>query len=76
MFRVLKKEKYACVIIGDTRVNGDIIPTFSYFINYANEKGFRLKDIFIWRMNQKAGMSIKRHGNHIDHNYILIFQKS
>lgn len=75
MFRVLKNDKYACVIIGDNRVDGDLIPTFSYFINYANEKGFKLKDIFIWLMNQKAGMSIKRHGNHIDHNYILIFQK-
>lgn len=75
MFRVLKKKKYACVIIGDNRVNGNLIPTFSYFINYATEKGLKLKDIFIWLMNQKAGMSIKRHGNHIDHNYILIFQK-
>lgn len=75
MFRVLKKNKYACVIIGDNRVNGDLTPTFSYFINYANERGFKLRDIFIWLMNQKAGMSIKRHGNHIDHNYILIFQK-
>lgn len=75
MYRVLKSEKYACVIIGDNRVNGDLIPTFSYFINYALEKGFKLRDIFVWLMNQKAGMSVKRRGNHIDHNYILIFQK-
>lgn len=75
MFRVLKSGKYACVVIGDNRVNGDLIPTFSYFINYALEKGFKLKDIFIWLMNKKAGMNIKRRGNHVDHNYILIFQK-
>lgn len=75
MFRVLKSGKYACVVIGDNRVNGDLIPTFSYFINYALEKGFKLKDIFIWLMNKKAGMNVKRRGNHIDHNYILIFQK-
>lgn len=75
MFRVLKSGKYACVIIGDNRKNGDIIPTFSYFIQYAIKNRFRLKDNFIWLMNQKAGMSIKRRGNHIDHNYILIFQK-
>ncbi|ODS40366.1 MAG: hypothetical protein A7315_08795 [Candidatus Altiarchaeales archaeon WOR_SM1_79] len=75
MFRVLKSKKYAGVVIGDNRVNGDLIPTFSYFINYALKKGFKLKDIFIWVMSQKAGMSIKRRGNHIDHNYILIFQK-
>jgi len=76
MFRVLKEDKYACVIIGDNRVNGDLIPTFSYFIEYACKLGFKLKDIFIWVMSQKAGMSVKRRGNHIDHNYILIFQKS
>jgi DNA modification methylase len=76
MSRVLKSKKYACVIIGDNRVNGNVVPTFSYFINYASEKGFKLKDIFIWVMNQKAGMSIKRRGNHMDHNYILIFQKA
>ena len=75
MFRVIKPGKYVCVIIGDNRKDGEIIPTFSYFIQYANKIGFRLKDIFIWLMNQKAGMSIKRRGNHIDHNYILIFQK-
>jgi DNA modification methylase len=76
MFRVIKPGKYACIIIGDNRVNGDLIPTFSYFINYALKKGFKLKDIFLCLMNKKAGMSIKRRGNHIDHNYILIFQKS
>lgn len=76
MKRVLKTEKYACVVIGDNRKNGEIIPTFSYFINYAQKIGFKLKDIFIWIMSQKAGMNVKRRGNHIDHNYILIFQKS
>lgn len=75
LYRVTKKEKYAAVIIGDNRVNGNIIPTFSYFIDYATQIGFKLKDIFVWVLSQKAGMSIKRRGNHIDHNYILIFQK-
>lgn len=75
MYRVLKKDKYACVIIGDNRKNGKIIPTFSYFIQNAQKIGFSLEDIFIWILNNKAGMSIKRHGNHIDHNYILVFKK-
>jgi DNA modification methylase len=76
MFRVLKPKKYACVVIGDNRKNGAIQPTFAYFIQYATEQlGFKLTDIFIWVMSQKAGMNIKRRGNHIDHNYILVFQK-
>ncbi|MEA2054011.1 MAG: DNA methyltransferase [Candidatus Thermoplasmatota archaeon] len=74
-WRIIKPKKYTCVIIGDNRVNGEIIPTSSYFINYGLEKGFKLKDIFIWVMSQKAGMSIKRRGNYVDHNYILIFRK-
>lgn len=75
MYRVSKIGKYVCVIVGDNRVNGDLIPTFSYFISYANSIGLKLKDIYIWILNQKAGMSVKRRGNHVDHNYILIFQK-
>ena len=76
MFRILEPKKYACVIIGDNRKNGVVQPTFTYFIQYATENlNFKLKDIFIWIMSQKAGMNIKRHGNHIDHNYILVFQK-
>lgn len=77
MRRVLKKDGYACVIIGDNRKDGQIQPTFAYFIQYATEKlQFRLEDIFIWVMSQKAGMGVKRHGNHIDHNYILVFKKT
>lgn len=76
MDRVLKRNRYACVVIGDNRKDGQIQPTFAYFIQHANEKlGFKLKDIFIWVMSQKAGMNVKRRGNHIDHNYILVFQK-
>ena len=75
MYRVLKSKKYACVVIGDTRRNGDIIPTFSHFINYGTEIGFRLRDIFIWVLIAKAGMNVARRGNYIDHNYILILQK-
>jgi len=76
MIRVCKKNKYMCIIIGDNRKNGNIIPTFSYFISYFNNKNIPLKDIFIWELNQKAGMNIKRHGNHIDHNYILVYKKN
>lgn len=75
VYRVLKPKKYACVVIGDNRRKGEIVPTFSHFINYGMEIGFRLRDIFIWVIVAKAGMNVARRGNYIDHNYILILQK-
>jgi DNA modification methylase len=76
MNRVVKKGGRICLIIGDNRKDGEIIPTFSHFIQYAKDTlDLKLEDIFIWVLSQKAGMNIKRHGNHIDHNYVLVFQK-
>lgn len=75
MYRVLMPKKYACMIIGDTRKEGGIVPTFSYFIDYANKIGFKSMDIFIWVLSRKAGMNVARRGNYVDHNYILVFQK-
>jgi len=75
MYRVLKPQKYVCTIIGDTRRDGGIVPTFSYFVNYASKIGFKIMDIFIWVLTRKAGMNVARRGNYVDHNYILIFKK-
>lgn len=73
--RVLKPNGYEALIVGDIRKNGDILTSLPYLIESGREIGFRLEDIFIWRLKHKAGMSLTRRGNHIDHNYILIFQK-
>ena len=73
--RVIKPNGYEALIIGDTRKDGDILTSLPHMIETGNNIGFKLKDIFIWRLKQKAGMSVLRRGNHIDHNYILIFQK-
>jgi DNA modification methylase len=76
MYRVLKPGKFVAVVIGDNRKDGNIQPTFSYFIQDATSRlGLELKDIFIWVTKGKAGMNVKRRGNFIDHNYILIFKK-
>jgi DNA modification methylase len=76
MFRVTKPGGRAVVIIGDNRKGGNIQPTFAHFILDAEQRlGFKLEDIFIWVTSGKAGMSVKRHGNYIDHNYILVFRK-
>jgi hypothetical protein len=76
MNRVLKPGKRMAVIIGDNRKDGAIQPTFAHFILDAESRlGMKLEDIFIWVTSGKAGMSVKRHGNYIDHNYILVFKK-
>ena len=75
MYRVLKPNKYMCVIVGDSRKDGQIIPISTQFIDYATKIGFKLTDIFIWILGGKAGMNVARRGNFIDHNYILVFKK-
>ena len=76
MHRVLKPDRHMAIIIGDNRKDGNIQPTFSYFIQDATTRlGLELKDIFIWVTKGKAGMNVARRGNFIDHNYILIFKK-
>ncbi len=76
MKRVTKHGKHMAVVIGDNRKNGNIQPTFAYFIKDATERlGLELKDIFVWITKGKAGMNVARRGNYIDHNYILIFKK-
>ena len=73
--RVLKPDKFCAMIIGDNRKNGKIIPASSGLIELYNKNNLELIDIFIWKLNKKAGMNVKRHGNHIDHNYIHILKK-
>lgn len=76
MARVLKPGKHMAIIIGDNRKDGNIQPTFAYFIQDATIRlGLELKDIFVWVTKGKAGMNVARRGNFIDHNYILIFKK-
>jgi DNA modification methylase len=76
MTRVLKNGKHMAIIIGDNRKDGNIQPTFAYFIQDATSRlGLELKDIFVWVTKGKAGMNVARRGNFIDHNYILIFKK-
>lgn len=74
-FRVLRPGGYQVFIIGDTRRNGDLITALPHVINTSRNIGFRLEDIFIWKLKHKAGMNVARRGNHIDHNYLLVMQK-
>lgn len=76
MFRVAKPGRRIVVVIGDNRKAGLLQPTFAHFILDAQQRlGLQLEDIFIWVTSSKAGMALKRHGNYIDHNYVLVFRK-
>jgi hypothetical protein len=37
--------------------------------------GHLLEEVFIWVLQNNAGMHIQRKGNYIDHNYILVFHR-
>ena len=74
-YRVLKSGSYNALIIGDLRKNGQILTAVPHLIQKSRDIGFVLEDVFIWKLHKKAGMSVVRRGNHIDHNYILIMKK-
>lgn len=74
-FRVIRSGGYQVFIIGDVRRDGDLVTALPNIIETSREIGFRLEDIFIWKLKHKAGMSVTRRGNHIDHNYLLVMQK-
>lgn len=74
-FRVIRSGGYQVFIIGDVRRNGDLVTALPNIIEMSRGIGFRLEDIFIWKLKHKAGMGVARRGNHIDHNYLLVMQK-
>lgn len=74
-FRVLKPGKRCVVVIGDIRYLGNLITLQVDFINILRSIGFDIEDTFIWELNKKAGMSLARRGNYIDHNYIIVAKK-
>ena len=74
-YRVLRNGKRCVVVIGDTRFKGNIITLGVDFVNLLKKNGFVIEDIFIWKLNRKAGMNVARRGNFIDHNYIIVAKK-
>lgn len=74
-FRVLKPGGIFMTIIGDSRNSGKLSHPFTDIINKGEECGLIMKEFFIWVTNHKSGMHVKRKGNHIDHNYIIIMEK-
>ena len=74
-YRVLKKKGVFVSIIGDSRDGGKLSHPFTEIIACGEKVGFTLKELFIWVTNHKSGMHVKRKGNHIDHNYVIIMEK-
>ena len=79
-FRILKRDKYCAVLIGDIRKNKNVIPLGFYIMNIFIETGFMLKEMIIkeqnnckkteyWRQNQKRDFYL------LAHEYIFILKK-
>lgn len=73
--RVLRPGGLFITVIGDSRDNGKLSHPFTDIITEGEKCGLIMKELFIWVTNHKAGMHVKRKGNHIDHNYIIIMEK-
>lgn len=80
-FRVLKKDKFCAILIGDTRQKGNIIPLGFSVMEVFKEAGFKMKEIIIkkqhnckatgyWKTN-----SVKYNFLLIAHEYLFIFKK-
>lgn len=74
-YRVLKPGKRCVVVIGDTRYKGNLVTLQVDFVDLLKSVGFAIEDMFIWELNKKAGMNVARHGNFIDHNFVIVAKK-
>lgn len=80
-YRVLKKDKFCAILMGDTRKNGFMIPLSFEVMKIFQESGFKLKETIIkeqhnckatgyWKTN-----SLKYNFLLIAHEYLFVFKK-
>lgn len=80
-YRVLKKDKFCAVLMGDTRQKGHMIPMSFEVMHIFEEVGFKLKELIIkeqhncratgyWKTN-----SVKYNFLLIAHEYLFVFRK-
>lgn len=80
-YRVLKKDKFCAILIGDTRKNGSVIPLGFETMQVFLRAGFKIKEIIIKEQhNCKAtgfwkNNSIKYNFLLLAHEYLFIFKK-
>ncbi|MGF0096353.1 TRM11 family SAM-dependent methyltransferase [Peptoniphilus sp. SGI.035] len=81
-YRVLKKDKFCAVLMGDTRKKGNMIPLSFYVMHIFENAGFNLKEMIIkeqhnckmtgfWKTN-----SVKYNFLLIAHEHLFIFKKN
>lgn len=78
-FRILNKEKYCTVLIGDIRKDKNVIPLGFYIMNIFIQTGFTLKEIII-KEQHNCKMSDYWKNKNLDfyllaHEYIFILKK-
>lgn len=80
-YRVLKKDKFCAILMGDTRQKGHMVPMSFDVMRIFQDAGFRLKELIIkeqhncratgyWKTN-----SVKYNFLLIAHEYLFVFRK-
>lgn len=80
-YRVLKKDKFCAILMGDTRQKGHVIPMSFEVMKIFEAAGFKLKEIIIkeqhnckatgyWKTN-----SVKYNFLLLAHEYLFVFRK-
>ena len=80
-FRVLKKDRFCAILMGDTRIKGHVIPMSFEVMKIFETTGFKTKEIIIkeqhnckatgyWKTN-----SIKHNFLLLAHEYLFVFKK-
>lgn len=80
-YRVLKKDKFCAILMGDTRQKGHIVPMSFEVMKIFETVGFKTKEIIIkeqhncratgfWKTN-----SVKYNFLLIAHEYLFVFKK-
>ena len=80
-YRVLKKNKFCAILVGDTRRKGNIIPIGFNIMGTFSRTGFKLKEIVIKEQHNCSStgywrnQSVKYNFLLIAHEYLFIFKK-
>jgi SAM-dependent methyltransferase len=76
MYRVLKKDRYAVIVVGNNKVLGKYVETYKLLIDLAVSVGFELEAVFRDEIRGR-GMITKRHnsGGLIKEEFILLLRK-
>ena len=80
-YRVLKKDKFCVILMGDTRQKGHMVPMSFEVMKIFQDAGFKLKELIIkeqhncratgyWKTN-----SVKYNFLLIAHEYLFVFRK-